>query len=130
MVVGGYFSVGFYKYVRPDSLSEWIVVLKVDCGASQKSQSVIEAIAASTHEDPIFLSGQYTYDYVVSVQLQNGVNKKLASSILQVMIPDGTHTTYADTTGSEKMFYINTQHLIIRSYTFNDEDELSIISDM
>ena len=34
MVVRGSFSVGIYKYARPGSLSDWIVVLKVMCGAS------------------------------------------------------------------------------------------------
>ena len=43
---------------------------------------------------------------------------------------DGTHPTYADTTGSKKMFYIYIQHLIMKDDNFNDEDDLSLISDM
>ena len=34
MVVRGYFYVGIYKYSRPDSLYDWIVVFKVARGAS------------------------------------------------------------------------------------------------
>ena len=45
-------------------------------------------------------------------------------------MPDGTHPTYADTTGSEKMLYSNIQRLMIQGDNFNDEDELSLISDM
>ena len=45
-------------------------------------------------------------------------------------MPDGTHPAYADTTGSEKMLYSGTQRLIIQGDTFNNEDELILISDM
>ena len=45
------------------------------------------------------------------------------------MMLDGTHPTYADTTGSEKMFYRDMKLLIIRGNNFNDKDELSLISD-
>ena len=56
MVVWGSFSVGVYKYARPGSLSDWIVVFKVARGASYESQSVIEAIYAAAQQAPIFLS--------------------------------------------------------------------------
>ena len=46
------------------------------------------------------------------------------------MIPDGTQPTYADTTGSNNMLYIDIQNLIIQGDTFNDKDELSHIYDM
>ena len=62
--------------------------------------------------------------------MQTGDNKKLVAGILQVMIPDGTHLIYADTTVSEKMLYCNIQHLIVQGDTFNDEDKLSLIYDM
>ena len=55
---------------------------------------------------------------------------KLAADILQVMMPDGTHPTYSDTTGSEKTLYINIQRLITQCDTLNDEEELSLISDI
>ena len=130
MVVQGSLSVGVYKYARPDSLPDWIVVFKVAHGASYKRQSAIEATAAADQQAPIFLSRQETYDYVASVWLKNGVNKKLDSSILQVMMPDVTYPTYADATGYEKMLYISIQRLIIQGNNVNDEDELSLISDM
>ena len=43
---------------------------------------------------------------------------------------DGTHTTYADTTGSENMLYGDIQRLIIQRNTFNDEGKLSLIDDI
>ena len=46
------------------------------------------------------------------------------------MIKDVTHPTHADTTGSKKIFYCNIQRLIMQGNTFNDEYELSLISDM
>ena len=46
------------------------------------------------------------------------------------MIIDGTHPTNADTTGSEKIFYCDIQCLIMQGNTFNNEYELSLISDM
>ena len=46
------------------------------------------------------------------------------------MIPDGTHPAYADTTGSEKILYRYIQSLIMQGNTFNDHDELNLISDM
>ena len=71
-----------------------------------------------------------TTGFVASVRSQTDVNKKLAAGIVQVMITGGTHPTYADTTGSDKILYSDIQHLIIQGKTFNDEDELIIISDM
>ena len=130
MVVWGSFYVGFYKYARPCFLSDWIVVFNVYGGASYESQIVVEAIADAAQQAPIFLSRWETSDYVPSIQLQTGVNKNLSSIIIQVIIPDRTHPEYADTTGSDNMFYSNTQLLIIQGDNFNDEDELSLISDM
>ena len=46
------------------------------------------------------------------------------------MIPDGTHLEYADTTGSETILYRYIQSLIMQGNTFNDHDELNLISDM
>ena len=46
------------------------------------------------------------------------------------MMLDGTHPTYSDTTGSEKMLYIDIQRLIIQGDNFNDEDKLILIYDM
>ena len=46
------------------------------------------------------------------------------------MMPDGTQSTYADTPGSKKILYRNIQPLIMHGYTFNDEEKLSLISDM
>ena len=46
------------------------------------------------------------------------------------MIPDGTHPSYADTTYSKKLLYSNIQCLTIKGNTFNDENELGLISDM
>ena len=46
------------------------------------------------------------------------------------MITDVTHPTHDDTTGSEKIFYCDIQCLIMQGITFNDEYELSLISDM
>ena len=100
MIVRGSLSIGVYKYARPGSLSNWIVVFKVARGASHEIQIVIEAIVAAAKKAPIFLSRQETYDYVASVLLQTGVNKKIDSGILQVMMPDVTHTEYSDTAGS------------------------------
>ena len=82
IVVRGYFSVGVYKYARPGSLSEWIVVFNLTRGASYDIQSVIETIDPATHQAPIFLSMQETSDYVASVRSQTGVNKKLAADVL------------------------------------------------
>ena len=48
-----------------------------------------------------------TSDYVAFIQSQTCVNKKLAADILQVMMADGTHPTYADTKGSKNMLYID-----------------------
>ena len=59
-----------------------------------------------------------------------GVNKKLAAGVLQVMITDVTHPTNADTTGSKKMLYSDIQYFIMQGNAFNEEDELSLISDM
>ena len=81
MVVQGSFSIGIYKYARSGSISDWIVFLKVDCGASYESQSGIEAIASADQKDPIFLSRRETPDYVTHVRSQTGVNKNLAASI-------------------------------------------------
>ena len=52
MVVRGSFYVGVYKYARPGSFSDWIVVLKVARGASYEIQSVIEAISGAAHIVP------------------------------------------------------------------------------
>ena len=130
MVVQGSFYFGVYKYARTGSLYDWMVVFKVTLGASYKSQSVIEAIDDADKKAPIFLSRKETYDYFASVWSQTGVNKKLAAGILQVMIPAGTHPTHADTTGYENMLYSNIQCLIMQGDNFNDEDKLSLISDM
>ena len=46
------------------------------------------------------------------------------------MITDVTDPTHADTTGSKKIFYSNIQCLIMQGNTFNDEYDLSLISDM
>ena len=122
MFVQGCFSVGVYKYARPGCLYDWIVVFKVSCGESYESQVVIEDIAAASQKDPILLSRRETSDYVTSIQSQTGVNKKLASGILQVMMSDRTHLTYADTAGSKKILYSNIQSLIIQGDNFNGGD--------
>ena len=41
MVVRGYLSDVFYKYTRPGSISDWIVLFKVVCGASYDIQIFI-----------------------------------------------------------------------------------------
>ena len=105
-------------------------MFKVNCSASYESQRCVVAISAADPQAPIFLSVRENSDYVTSVELQTSVNKKLDTDILQLMMPDGTHPTYADTTGSEKMLYRDIQRLIIQVDTFNDEDELSHIYDM
>ena len=122
MFVRGSFYVGVYKYARPGSIYNWIVVFTVACSVSNYRQGVIEAITAADHQDPIFLSRQETSDYVASVQSQTGVNKKIDAGVLQLMIPDGTHLTYADTSGSKKMLYNYIQRLIIQGNNFNDDD--------
>ena len=76
------------------------------------------------------LSRQETSWYVTSVQSQTGVKKKISDGIIQVMMLDGKHPTCADTTVSENMLYRKIQRLIIQGNNFNDEDELSLISDM
>ena len=43
---------------------------------------------------------------------------------------DGTHPTYADTTGSKNMLHRDIQRLIMQGDNLNDEDEFSLISDM
>ena len=130
MVARVYLYVGDYKYERPGSLYNRIVVFEVAHGKNYKIQSVIEAIADSDQQDPIFLSRKETCDYVASVRSKNGVKKNIAAGILQVTIPDVTQPTYADTTGSEKMLYNNIQRLIIQGNTFNDKEKLSLISYM
>ena len=67
MVVQRYFCVGAYKYARPGSISNWVVLFKVSLGASYESQSVIEAISSAANQAPILLSSQKTSDYVASV---------------------------------------------------------------
>ena len=67
VVVRGYFSVYVYKYASPGSLSKYIVVFKVNSGASYERQSIIEAISAASQQAPIFLSRRETSDYVASV---------------------------------------------------------------
>ena len=124
MVVRGSFSVGVYKYARPGSLYDWIVVLKVTHGASYESKSAVEAIDDAAQQALTFLTRWENYDCVTYFRSQTSVNKKLASDILQVIIPDITHPAYADTTSSEKMLYSDIQNLIIQGDTFNDEDEL------
>ena len=109
---------------------DWIYVFKVARGASYESQSVIEATASAGQNNQIFLSRRENSDYVASIQPKTGVNNNLDDGILQGMMPDGTHLTHADTTGSEKMLYRDIQHLIMQGNTFNDEDELSLIYDM
>ena len=130
MFVLGSFYVGIYTYTRPDSLYKWIVVFNVARGASYDTQIVIEAIADDYQHSPLFLLRRETSDYVASAQSQTSVNKKLDVGILQVMMSDVTHTTYADTTGSDMMLYINIKRLIIQGNNFNDENKLSLISDM
>ena len=56
MVVQGYLYVGVYKYTRLGSLSDWMFVFKVAHGTIYWVLSVIEAIAASAQQAPIFLS--------------------------------------------------------------------------
>ena len=68
MVVRGSFYVGVYKYVNPGSLSDWIVVFKVACGASYEIQSVIDSIAYDAQQVPILLSRQETSDFVASIR--------------------------------------------------------------
>ena len=128
MVVRGYFYVGIYKYARPGSISDWIVVFKVARSKIYEIQGIIEARSSADKHDPIFLSSQEPYDYVASIRSQSGVNKKLAAGIIQVMMPDGTHPTYSDTTGSENMLYRNIKFLITQGNNFNDGDELILIS--
>ena len=55
MVVRRSFCVDVYKYARPGSLSDRIVVFKVSLSASYEIKSVIEAIASADHQAPIFL---------------------------------------------------------------------------
>ena len=130
MVVRDSFCVGFYEYAKPGSLSGWIVVFKVACGTRYKIQSVVEAIDAASQKSPIFLSRRENSDRVASIRLKTDVNKKIPSGILLVMIPDGTHPTYTDTTGSKKFLYSDIQRLIMQGGTFNNENKLSLISDM
>ena len=73
-------------------------MFKVARDASYDIQSVIEAMASAAQQAPIFLSRRENSYCVASVWSQTGVNKKLAAGILQVIILDGTHSTYADTT--------------------------------
>ena len=82
MVVWGYFFVGVYKYESAGSLSDWIVVFKVTCGASYKSQSVIDFIAAASQQTETLLSRQENSDYISFVRFQTGVNKNLATGII------------------------------------------------
>ena len=56
MVVRGYFYVRVYKYSRPESLSDWIVVFKVARGESCEIIFFIEAIADASQQAQIFLS--------------------------------------------------------------------------
>ena len=111
--INGSFYFGVYKYARPGSLSDCIVLFKVARDERYKIQSVIEDTAAAAQQAPILLSRRETSDYVFSIQSKTGVNKKLAAGILQLIMPDGTYPAYSDTTGSEKMSYIDIQHLII-----------------
>ena len=78
-------------------------MFKVTHGVSYEIQSVIEAIAAAAHQAPILLSSQENSDFVVSIRSKTGVNKNLDADTIQVMMLDGTHLTYADTTGTHKM---------------------------
>ena len=105
-------------------------MFKFSHGESYESQSVIDAIAADANQAPILSSRQETSYYVISKQSQTDVNKNIAAGIIRVMIPDGKHPTYTDTTGSEKILYNNIQRSIIQGNTFNDEDKLSLISYM
>ena len=130
MFVQGYFSVGVYKYSRPGSLYDWIVVFKANRCTSNERQILIEAIADAAQQAPTLLSRQETSNYVTSARSKTGVNKNISAGILQVMKPDRTHLAHADTTGLEKMLYINIKRLIFQGNNFNGEDELSLISDM
>ena len=56
MVVRVSLYVVVYKYARPGSHYDWVVVFKVSWGASYDIQSGIEAISAAAQQDPIFLS--------------------------------------------------------------------------
>ena len=122
MVVLGSFYVGVYKYARPVSLYYWIVVFRVAYSVSNEIQRFIEAISDAAQQAPIFLSMQEMAGYVASVQSQTGVNKKIDSGILQLMMPDRTHLTHYDTAGSKKMLYSDIQHLMIQGDNFNGED--------
>ena len=62
--------------------------------------------------------------------MQTGVKKNIAAGILQVMITEGTHPAYADTTGSKNILNSYIKFLIIQGDTFNYEEELSFIYDM
>ena len=67
MVLQGSFSVGAYKFLKPGSISEWMVLFKVARGASYESQSAVEEIYAAAQQAPILLSRQESSDYVASV---------------------------------------------------------------
>ena len=88
MVLQGSFSVGVYKYARPGSISDWIVVFRVTRDASYDIQSVIEAISAAAQQAPMFLSRRENSNYIASIRSKNGVKKNLVAGILQVMVTD------------------------------------------
>ena len=67
MFVWGSFYVGVYKHARPGSISNRIIVFKVTRGASYEIQGIIEAIAADSQQDPIFLSRRVNSEYVASI---------------------------------------------------------------
>ena len=52
----GNFSIGVYKYARPGSISDFIVVFRVACSASYEIQIVIEDIANDSQQAQVFLS--------------------------------------------------------------------------
>ena len=120
MVARGSLYIGVYRYKRPISTSDLIVVFKVARGVSYERKGVIEAIADAAQKYPILLSRQETSDYVASFRSETGVNNKLSAGVLQVMMLDVTHPKYADTTGSKKFLCSDIKLFSIQGNNFND----------
>lgn len=77
-----------YKYSPLGSAASYVVVFKIDYGASITNESVVQARASAEQNTPVYYSLRETKDAIRMIRISTEDNKQLAYATLGTILPD------------------------------------------
>ena len=122
------FKFGMYSYLTPGAASKYVVVLKIDFGASITNENVIEARREAEECAPRYYSAREQKDYIAMLRCSTGMSVKHAYALLDGILPDNVVMNKQYT--KDKRELLESVTFLLLSGEQDVEDEVKMLADL